>query len=163
MNFSAVLLLSLFVSVDLNPNGELFSFTLYQIECGRTAVRSFSFKRQSIIINNSWINSLLTYIFYILSVSGVHEPRSRRSVVSGAISSCYVNFFINSKPPTGFRRNASNIRYICQSPPKQLVHVYATLFDLDYGIPIYSAYYVTKEQASQFGAACKQDWWMVPE
>lgn len=53
MNFSAVLLLSLFVSVDLNPNGELFPVTLYQIECGQTAVRSFIFKRQSIIINNS--------------------------------------------------------------------------------------------------------------
>lgn len=33
------------------------------------------------------------------------------------------------------------------------------MFDLDYGIPIYSAYYVTKEQAGQFGAVNRTGGW----
>ncbi|XP_029185574.2 uncharacterized protein LOC114953487 isoform X2 [Acropora millepora] len=77
--------------------------------------------------------------------------RPRRSVVSKTIRDCYKQFVAGNQPPSGFRQNHTNIRYICQQVPRDPVIYYSTMFDLNYGIPVYSAYVVFQEQASQFG------------
>ena len=78
--------------------------------------------------------------------------RPRRSVVSKTIQSCYKQFVAGKQPPSGFRKKDTDIRYICQQVPGDIVHYfYSTMFDLNYGIPIYSAYVVFQAQASQFG------------
>lgn len=79
-----------------------------------------------------------------------HKPRPPKSLVSRAASKCYSSSFVDGQPPTGFRKNCINIRYICQTSLRDPAYVYATMFDLDYGIPIYSAYYVTKARGGQF-------------
>ncbi|XP_022796638.1 endonuclease domain-containing 1 protein-like [Stylophora pistillata] len=90
--------------------------------------------------------------------------RLRRSEVSKTIKSCYEKFFVSKKPPSGFRINHKNIRYICQQVPGNTAHFYSTMFDLNYGIPIYSAYVVTQAQASQFGTVkrTKDEWRQEP-
>ena len=80
--------------------------------------------------------------------------RPRRSVVSTTIQSCYTGFVAGNRPPSGFRGSHTNIRYICQQvPPNTVDYFYSTMFDLNYGIPVYSAYVVSQAQASQFGTA----------
>ncbi|XP_078355032.1 uncharacterized protein LOC144639612 isoform X1 [Oculina patagonica] len=88
-----------------------------------------------------------------------NKLRPRRSVVSGTASKCYLPFFVNGQPPIGFRNNDVNIRYICQTSLGNPAYVYATMFDLSYGIPIYSAYFVTKAEASHFGAVKRTGGW----
>ena len=83
--------------------------------------------------------------------------RLRRSEVSETIKTCYKTFFASSQPPSGFRTNHTNIRYICQQVPENPAYFYSTMFDLKYGIPIYSAYVVNKTEASQFGKAKRTD------
>ena len=85
--------------------------------------------------------------------------RPRRSVVSASIQSCYTPFFASATPPTGFRTDHTNIRYICQQIPHNAAFFYSTMFDLNYGIPIYSAYVVSKTQATQFGTAMRPNEW----
>ncbi|XP_015778679.1 PREDICTED: uncharacterized protein LOC107356589 isoform X4 [Acropora digitifera] len=77
--------------------------------------------------------------------------RPRRSVVSKTIRDCYKQFVAGKQPPSGFRQDHTNIRYICQQAPDDPVTYYSTMFDLNYGIPVYSAYVVFQEQARQFG------------
>ncbi|KAK2548834.1 hypothetical protein P5673_030877 [Acropora cervicornis] len=78
--------------------------------------------------------------------------RPRRSVVSKTIRDCYKKFVAGNQPPSGFRQDHTNIRYICQQVPGDPVtYYYSTMFDLNYGIPVYSAYVVLQKQASQFG------------
>ena len=78
--------------------------------------------------------------------------RPRRSVVSKTIRDCYKPFVAGNQPPSGFRQDHTNIRYICQQAPDDPVtYFYSTMFDLNYGIPVYSAYVVFQAQASQFG------------
>ncbi len=80
--------------------------------------------------------------------------RLRRSAVFSTIQPCYTPFFVDGKPPSGFRLDHTNIRYICQRVPgNSLLNFYSTMFDLNYGIPIYSAYVVRKEQVGHIGAA----------
>ena len=79
--------------------------------------------------------------------------RPRRSVVSTAVQPCYKSFVASNQPPSGFRKNHNNIRYICQQLPGKAVNYYSTMFDMNYGIPIYSAYVVSKGQASEFKEA----------
>ena len=77
--------------------------------------------------------------------------RPRRSMVSTTIQSCYKQFFAGKQPPSGFRKKDTDIRYICQQLPDHTVnYFYSTMFDLNYGIPVYSAYVVFQAQASQF-------------
>ena len=83
--------------------------------------------------------------------------RLRRSEVSETIKTCYKTFFASSQPPSGFRTNHTNIRYICQQVPENPAYFYSTMFDLKYGIPIYSAYVVNKTEASKFGTAKRTD------
>ncbi|XP_078372102.1 endonuclease domain-containing 1 protein-like [Oculina patagonica] len=79
--------------------------------------------------------------------------RLRRSAVFSTIQPCYTPFFVDGKPPSGFRLDHTNIRYICQRVPgNSLLNFYSTMFDLNYGIPIYSAYVVRKEQVGHIGA-----------
>ena len=78
--------------------------------------------------------------------------RPRRSVVSKTIQSCYKQFVAGKQPPSGFRKKDTGIRYICQQVPGDAVnYFYSTMFDLNYGIPVYSAYVVSQAQARQFG------------
>lgn len=80
--------------------------------------------------------------------------RPRRSVVSTTVQDCYKRFLAGNHPPSGFRKDHKNIRYICQQVPDNTADFfYSTMFDVDYGIPIYSAYVVRQAQASQFGTA----------
>ncbi|XP_078356010.1 endonuclease domain-containing 1 protein-like [Oculina patagonica] len=81
--------------------------------------------------------------------------RPRRSVVSKTVTPGCENFFLDKAPPIGFRLDHTNIRYICQQLPGDVENFYSTMFDLDYGIPIYSAYLVTKEHADEFGTATR--------
>ncbi|KAJ7391995.1 Endonuclease domain containing 1 [Desmophyllum pertusum] len=85
--------------------------------------------------------------------------RPRRSVVSATIPSCYESFFASSQPPSGFRLNHANIRYICQQVPGNTVNFYSTMFDIDYRIPIYSAYVVKQAQAALIGTVDRIDKW----
>ena len=62
---------------------------------------------------------------------------------------CYRQFFVGKQPPTGFKNK--NITYICQKSGK--TPCFSTMFDLSYGIPVYSAYVVKKSQASKFSKA----------
>ena len=78
----------------------------------------------------------------------------RRSFVSTNVTDCYKHFFAGTQPPSGFRKDHKNIRYICQQVPNDTEdYFYSTMFDVDYGIPIYSAYVVRQAQVSQFGTA----------
>ena len=78
--------------------------------------------------------------------------RPRRLVVPTFIQGCYRRFVAGNKPPLGFRQFDTNILYICQQVPGDPMNFfYSTMFDINYGIPVYSAYVVSKEQASQFG------------
>ncbi|XP_015749764.1 PREDICTED: uncharacterized protein LOC107329595 isoform X2 [Acropora digitifera] len=84
--------------------------------------------------------------------------RPRRSVVSKTIPGCYKQFVAGNQPPSGFRQDHTNIRYICQQVPGDPVtYFYSTMFDVGYGIPIYSAYVVSKAQASKIGTIKRED------
>lgn len=82
--------------------------------------------------------------------------RLRRSVVSeDENEKCYRQFFVGKQPPIGFESStgkANNIRYICQGDC-QWTSCFSTMFDLNYGIPIYSAYVVKADQVPLFGTA----------
>lgn len=84
----------------------------------------------------------------------------RRSVVSvKADDKCYRNFFVGNMPPTGFKSStgrAKNVRYICQQPSKYGTPFFSTMFDLNYGIPVYAAYLVRQQQASKFASASRK-------
>ena len=85
--------------------------------------------------------------------------RPRRSLVSPeTIPDCYKQFVAGNEPPSGFRKNHTNITYICQQVPDDPTGTffYSTMFDVDYGIPIYSAYVVSKAQASKIGTVTRQ-------
>ncbi|XP_068714000.1 nuclease-like isoform X2 [Montipora foliosa] len=76
------------------------------------------------------------------------------AVVSTTIQKSCKSFFAGQKPPSGFRKSTTNIRFICQQAPGNTVNFfYSTKFDQNYGIPIYSAYVVSQAEASQFGKA----------
>lgn len=105
------------------------------------------------------------YDYYLTGFAGLstvftndtkHESqltRSRRSVVKANDNGqCYRQFFVGGKPPEGFSAGeGKNIRYICQMYGN--TPCFSTMFDLDYGIPIYSAYVVRGDQlqTSKFG------------
>ena len=84
------------------------------------------------------------------------QVRDRRSVVkANANDQCYKQFFVGNLPPIGFKSStnlANNIKYICQKSGFFNTPCFSTMFDLNYGIPIYSAYVVKKGQVG-FGAA----------
>lgn len=89
------------------------------------------------------------------------EDVTRRSepcvqyVLDGRNQQCYLKFFVKKKPPIGFRpvkpANKLNdpIRYICQPPricgQQDDKYFYATMFDEDLGIAVFSAYFLTEE------------------
>lgn len=78
------------------------------------------------------------------------QAGDRRSVIKPTDSDqCYRQFFVGKQPPTGFKNK--NMIYICQKSGK--TSCFSTMFDLSYGIPVYSAYVVKKSQASKFGKA----------
>lgn len=92
--------------------------------------------------------------------------RPRRSVVSRTILDCYKQFVAGNQPPSGFRQDHTNIRYIYQQVPGDPVtYFYSTMFDLNYGIPVYSAYVVFQDQANQFHTVIrtgKEKWRQEP-
>lgn len=64
---------------------------------------------------------------------GSQLVRPRRSVVSTTVTDCYKGFFASKKPPSGFRKDHTNIRYICQQVPGNTAdYFYSTMFDVDY-------------------------------
>lgn len=85
------------------------------------------------------------------------DPRS--VIQANANNPCYKQFFVGNKPPIGFKSN-KNIRYICQKSGTTLC--FSTMFDLNYGIPVYAAYVVKKGQvgfsvATRAGLNFRQD------
>ena len=79
------------------------------------------------------------------------EAAKRSSLIKPTdTNACYRKFFVGKKPPIGFKSNKT-IRYICQKSGSNTC--FSTMFDLSYGIPIYSAYMVTKSQASKISQA----------
>ena len=112
----------------------------------------------SFFLKSSWCNVCCQIVGEEVSKNDATDAqdenqlvRPRRSVVSKTILDCYKQFVAGNQPPSGFRQNHTNIRYICQQVPRDPVIYYSTMFDLNYGIPVYSAYVVFQEQASQFG------------
>lgn len=86
--------------------------------------------------------------------------RPRRSLVSPeTIPDCYKQFFAGNEPPSGFRLDHTNIMYICQQLPDDPTKTffYSTMFDVGYGIAIYSAYVVSKADASKIGTIKRKD------
>lgn len=102
--------------------------------------------------------STIIFVSKLAEYSLKRKLSSYKSLVSGTVSGCYSHFFDNGQPPTGFGKNDVNIRYICQTYGDP-TYLYATMFDLSYGIPIYSAYYVTPKQAGQFGSVKRTGSW----
>ncbi|XP_028396932.1 uncharacterized protein LOC114520799 [Dendronephthya gigantea] len=107
---------------------------------------------------------------------------SARSAVTNVFTDpnqpCYKQFFVGNTPPIGLRplptplpANYSIMRYICQQIPTATasptpVTYYATMFDENYGIAVYSAYYVNKRNmdnliANKFGRE-EQTWRTQP-
>lgn len=81
----------------------------------------------------------------------VQLTRQRRSVIQQhANEDCYKQFFIGKQPPKDFH-GSPNPRYICQM--YGTTPTFSTMFDLDYGIPIYAGYLVQQAQALIFGEA----------
>ena len=90
----------------------------------------------------------------------VQMVRPRRSVVSPkTIPDCYKQFVAGKTPPSGFRLAHTNIMYICQQLPDDPTKTffYSTMFDVGYGIAIYSAYVVSKADASKIGTIKRKD------
>ena len=90
-------------------------------------------------------------------VQGV-STRIRRSVHE-PYQPCFTHFFLNDRPPSGFRADLTNIRYICQQIPIHEATFYATMFDIEDGIAVYSAYYITPQNANNIGAVPRQGAW----
>ncbi len=81
------------------------------------------------------------------------QAGDRRSVIQATDNrQCYRQFFVGNVPPTGLQSN-NNIRYICQMCGNPLTPCFSTMFNINYGIPLYSAYVVRRGQALNFGAA----------
>lgn len=79
----------------------------------------------------------------------IQLTRQRRSVIrTDDNDDCYKQFFIGGLPPTGFHSDP-NVRYICQM--HGTTPSFSTMFDLDYGIPIYAGYLLQKDQVSSIG------------
>lgn len=77
--------------------------------------------------------------------------RQRRSVIlQHDTQKCYKQFFIGGLPPTGFPSDP-DYRFICQV--YGTTPCFSTMFDVDYGIPIYAGYVVKQAQALSFGTA----------
>lgn len=96
----------------------------------------------------------------VLTNDADHESqltRHRRSVIGlHDNTKCYKRFFIGGLPPIGFQSStglANNVRYICQK--YGTTWCFSTMFDLNYGIPIYAAYLVQQGQAFNFGSASR--------
>lgn len=86
--------------------------------------------------------------------------RRRMLPTPGNKRPCYTTFFVGNQPPTGFRTNDANIRYICQQLPGDVKPVkttyYASMFDESYGISIFSAYVIKAADASKVGTQSRQ-------
>lgn len=79
---------------------------------------------------------------------------------------CYTQYFVAGRPPIRLRAvNDAGIRYICQpptpQPPAQQAQqtYYATMFDEDLGIAVFSAYTLTR---ARFSGKDKHPWCRTP-
>lgn len=82
--------------------------------------------------------------------------KERRSVTSpdqGPPPECYLKYFLHQSPPQGLLiEHPSAERFICQSvPDSRDSDFFATLFDDEAGIAIFSAYTVNYAQAQNMG------------
>jgi len=70
---------------------------------------------------------------------------------------CYTQFFVGvvGAPPIGLRAGQVNLRYICQTYHHQTY--YATMFDEQRGIAVFSAYTLT--QANVNFHPNRRAWW----
>lgn len=94
-------------------------------------------------------------------------------VLNDPHQSCYTRFFVRGQPPFGLRTGDAlqGIRYICQPPsicgqPDANDNFYATMFDEEWGIAVFSAYSLTRFM-SQFALykhqpIAKQDGYPTP-
>jgi len=88
-----------------------------------------------------------------------HE--ARRSVSNpdqGPPPECYLKYFLHQSPPQGLLvDHPSSERYICQSiPSSPNANFFATLFDDEAGIAIFSAYTVNYAQVQGMGLFPRQ-------
>ena len=83
---------------------------------------------------------------------------------------CYSQFFVRNQPPNGLRTgnaNLQNIRYICQplsicGQPND--NFYATMFDEEQGIAVFSAYALTQAMVdfNNYPQRRRHEWYPTP-
>ena len=78
-----------------------------------------------------------------------YVTRNQNTVYPGNGNLCYRNNFSGNEPPVGLRRPMNFfIGYICQKDDQEYEHGthYGTMFDGQFGIPVYSAYTLTEDK-----------------
>ena len=74
---------------------------------------------------------------------------SRKTVYGGNADECYRKNFAGNLPPVGLRDPMNfKIRYICQKDNRYDGTHYGTMFDKQFGIPVYSAYTLTEDKVN---------------
>ena len=74
---------------------------------------------------------------------------NRKTVYGGDANECYRKNFAGNLPPVGLRDPMNFfIRYICQKDYQDDGTHYGTMFDKQFGIPVYSAYTLTEDKVN---------------
>lgn len=74
---------------------------------------------------------------------------NRKTVYGGDANECYRKNFAGNLPPVGLRDPMNFfIRYICQKDYQDDGTHYGTMFDRQFGIPVYSAYTLTEDKVN---------------
>jgi len=108
------------------------------------------------LMANVWPFVILAVFLADAAPSGEVSDRVQRAAahpLPGPPPECYLKYFLDKTPPQGLLVPPSG-RFICQTVPDYgpKVDFFATLFDDDAGIAIFSAYVVTDGQAQKIGS-----------
>lgn len=93
-----------------------------------------------------------------ISAQGENQLKRLRRSVHKPYEPCFRHFFVYNQPPTGFRVNLNEIRYICQQIGGSHDVFYATMFDEHHGIAVYAGY-ILDRQTINFGQAHGRRGW----
>lgn len=92
-----------------------------------------------------------------------HDVTGNRKTVYGGKSECFTKHFAGNAPPEGLRSRMNFfIKYICQKDYNEDGTHYGTMFDKQFGIPVYSAYTLTKDKVD-FKARTRPKKWRQTE
>lgn len=80
-----------------------------------------------------------------ISAQGENQLKRLRRSVHKPYEPCFRHFFVYNQPPTGFRVNLNEIRYICQQIGGSHDVFYATMFDEHLGIAVYAGYKLDRQ------------------